>query len=101
MGAVDNGRSRIRRGSHGTRLSVTPTPIRMIASPNTVLTPGIDTGSRKGRVRKTHTSSIPCSPISSSKSRNDTLPAGSEPDTPSNVVDSLLAASWNSTLATS
>ena len=33
--------------------------------------------------------------------RNHTLPAGSEPDTPSNVVDSLLAASWNSTLATS
>jgi hypothetical protein len=29
------------------------------------------------------------------------LPAGSEPDTPSNVVDSLLAASWNSTIATS
>ncbi|MCY1314492.1 hypothetical protein D9M70_651470 [compost metagenome] len=45
------------------------TEIRMIAAPKTVLTPGIDTGSRNGSVRSAQSSRNPCSPISVISSR--------------------------------
>ncbi|MNF14630.1 hypothetical protein D3C80_2169250 [compost metagenome] len=43
---------------------------RMIAAPNTVLTPGIETGMRKGREAMAQMSNRPCSPIASINSRN-------------------------------
>ena len=47
------------------RLSTTAMLIIMMAAPNTVLTPGIETGSRKGRDVTAQISRRPCSPTPS------------------------------------
>ncbi|MNE01542.1 hypothetical protein D3C80_939850 [compost metagenome] len=56
-------------GSQGTRLRVMPMPMNRISRPNGVLTPGMETGNRKGTVSSTQNSSMPCSPTRASMSR--------------------------------
>lgn len=45
--------------------------MRIMPRPKTVLTPGIETGTRKGRLRKATISSKPCSPPMGSSSRSE------------------------------
>ena len=53
-------------GSQGTRLRVMPMPMKRISRPKGVLTPGMETGNRKGTVSSTQNSSMPCSPTRAS-----------------------------------
>ena len=80
------------RGSHGTRLSVTPTPIRdVLPAANILRRRPVSMGKeeRGGSGRRTRAAS-PARRSAPTNRAVTTLPAGSEPDTPSNVVDSLL-----------
>ena len=49
-------------GQPGHRLRVMPMPMKEDQQANGVLTPGMETGSRKGTVSSTQNSSMPCSP---------------------------------------
>ena len=55
-------------GIRGCLLRIIPIFIRIIANPNGVLLPGIETGNRKGATRIRQDSKPPCSPMSSKKS---------------------------------
>ena len=70
--ALSSWRSARLFGSHGKVFSVTAMPISTMPAPNTVDTPGIDTGNRKGRDNRPHSSSKPFSPIPASSWRRVT-----------------------------
>jgi len=74
--SAGSGRTRKRFGNHRLRFKSRLTPISRIATPNTVLTPGIETGIRKTRVKNAVSKRRPSCPSRSLISANVTLSRG-------------------------
>ena len=76
----------MRSGNHRLRPRRRLTPISRIAAPKTVLTPGIETGTRKTIVRNAERIRRPSCPTRSRISASVTLPGGNSPITMSSFA---------------
>ena len=65
-------------------------PMKITTKLNTVLTPGIDTGSMNGSIRIMQKISMPCSPTSSSNSRSVMVSAVMDLAVAASVSDKVL-----------